>query len=236
MKKRVSVLIVIFIITSLLTSGIVQAATVKISKAKATMEVDSTLKLKITGTKAKVTWSSSKKSVATVSSAGTITAKAEGAATITATVSNKKYTCKVTVVNSNKVKTTPKPTPDPNALLTPVPEPELSSDKELLTEKEIMDLTINPTKYLGKYAEFVAQIATDPVSDSSSYSCLIYQDAKNKSKIISIRGYDNPELKKGDNVLVFGYIDRMYSGPGVDGNTIEAPNIIVKGIEIIEGR
>lgn len=44
-----------------------------------------------------VKWSSSKKSVATVSSAGTITAKKKGTATITATAGNKRYTCKVTV-------------------------------------------------------------------------------------------------------------------------------------------
>lgn len=74
-----------------------KAATIKINKKGLELFVGDTYKLKISGTKAKVTWKSSKKSVATVSKAGTVTAKEEGTATITATVSGKKYTCKVTV-------------------------------------------------------------------------------------------------------------------------------------------
>lgn len=77
-------------------------AAVKISKTKATLEADATLTLKIIGTEEKVTWSTSDKTVATVSKSGKITAKKEGQTTITATVSNKKYTCDVTVVDSNK--------------------------------------------------------------------------------------------------------------------------------------
>lgn len=98
MKKIITlVLILLLSFTSIDTA---EAAT--ISKSKATMEVDSTLKLKISGTSDKVTWKSDKKAVATVNSSGTVTAKAEGIATITATVNNVKYTCKITVVDSNK--------------------------------------------------------------------------------------------------------------------------------------
>jgi len=81
------------------------SAAVEISKGKATLEVDAILKLKISGTKSKVTWKTSKKDVATVSSTGTVTAKAEGQATITATVDKKQYKCTVAVVDSNKVQT-----------------------------------------------------------------------------------------------------------------------------------
>lgn len=80
----------------------VQAATVKISKAKATMEVDSVLTLKISGTEDTIKWTSSKKSIAKVSSKGKVTAVKEGTTTITATVNSKKYKCVVTVVDSNK--------------------------------------------------------------------------------------------------------------------------------------
>lgn len=78
----------------------VQAAakeTVKLNVTKKTLTVGKTLQLKILGTTKKVTWSSSKKSVATVSKSGKVTAKVAGTATITAKVDNKKYTCKVTV-------------------------------------------------------------------------------------------------------------------------------------------
>lgn len=44
-----------------------------------------------------VKWKSSKKSVASVSSSGSITAKKKGTATVTATVGGTKYSCKVTV-------------------------------------------------------------------------------------------------------------------------------------------
>jgi len=103
MKKYLSLLLTLALIFSLAgPAQAVSAATIKISKAKATLEVDSTLKLSVTGTKNKVAWKTSKSSVATVSSSGLITAKKEGSATITATVSSKKYICVVTVVNSNK--------------------------------------------------------------------------------------------------------------------------------------
>lgn len=95
--------LIIIMIVILSDPKLTEAATIKISKTKATMEVDSTLKLKIIGTDSKVTWSTSSKKIATVNTSGTVTAVKEGTATITAKVDNKKYTCTVTVVDSNKV-------------------------------------------------------------------------------------------------------------------------------------
>lgn len=57
----------------------------------------------MTDTKQKVVWKSSKISVVSVNSKGKITAKAVGTATVTATVSGKKYSCKVTVKQKNVV-------------------------------------------------------------------------------------------------------------------------------------
>ena len=102
MKRSLNLLLILFLCLSFFTPKIVYAS-VKLNKTKATLEVDATLKLKISGTESTVKWSSSKKSVATVNSSGTITAKAEGQATITASVSSKKYFCSVTVVDNNKV-------------------------------------------------------------------------------------------------------------------------------------
>lgn len=101
MRRIIAMLLTLVLCLMLIAPNTAEAA-VKISKAKATMEVDSTLKLKINGTKSKVTWKTSKKSIATVNSSGTVAAKKEGQATITATVGSKKYTCAVTVVDSNK--------------------------------------------------------------------------------------------------------------------------------------
>lgn len=69
----------------------------KLSKTKLTMAPATTATLKLKGaTASKVTWKSSKKSVAVVK-AGKITAKAKGNAKITATYKKQTYTCKVTV-------------------------------------------------------------------------------------------------------------------------------------------
>ena len=79
---------------------------ITLNKSSATLKVDGTLSLTATvapsnATDKSVTWSSSKTSVATVSSSGKVTAKAVGTATITcASVADPsiKATCKITVV------------------------------------------------------------------------------------------------------------------------------------------
>lgn len=74
-----------------------EAAQTAISQKKLTLKVGKSKVLNITGTKSKVTWKSSKTTVATVSKTGKVTAKKAGKAIITATVDKKKYTCTVTV-------------------------------------------------------------------------------------------------------------------------------------------
>lgn len=100
MKKLLSTLLIMVMCMGIIPNT--ASAAVKINKSKATMEVDSTLTLKISGTDNKISWSSNKKSVATVSNKGTVTAIKSGNATITATVGGNKYSCSVKVVNSNK--------------------------------------------------------------------------------------------------------------------------------------
>lgn len=94
MKKLLSVLAVMLLIVCM---AVPVSAAGKISKSKATLLTGQTLKLKLSGAKGKTKWTSSKKSVATVSGSGKVTAKKSGSATITAKVGKKKYTCKVTV-------------------------------------------------------------------------------------------------------------------------------------------
>ncbi|MBB2182410.1 Ig-like domain-containing protein [Lachnospiraceae bacterium MD1] len=90
---------------------------IKISASSASLYVGDSKTVKITGTSSKVTWSSSKTSVATVNSSGKITAKSPGTATITASVDGKKLTCKVTV----KAVVTPTPTVKPTPTVSPAP-------------------------------------------------------------------------------------------------------------------
>ena len=83
----------------LLTLGYTKtSAKVKLNKTKVTIHVGESYKLKVKGTKKKVTWKSSKKSVVTVNKKGIIKGKKAGKSTITAKVGKKKLKCKVTVI------------------------------------------------------------------------------------------------------------------------------------------
>lgn len=103
MKRLLSLLTVFCLCLALIAPSKSNAAILRLSKAKATMEVDSTLKLKLGSINAsKIRWKSSNTKVASVSKTGTITAKKEGSVKISASINSKKYTCAVTVVDSNK--------------------------------------------------------------------------------------------------------------------------------------
>ena len=97
MKKVKRLLSVLAVMLLIVCMAVPVSAAGKISKSKATLLTGQTLQLKLSGTKGKTKWTSSKKSVATVSGSGKVTAKKSGSATITAKVGKKKYTCKVTV-------------------------------------------------------------------------------------------------------------------------------------------
>ncbi|MCD8011565.1 MAG: Ig-like domain-containing protein [Lachnospiraceae bacterium] len=81
------------------TEASVSAVSVSLNKSKASVALEKTVKLKATvsGTSSKVTWSTSKKSVATVSAKGVVKGKKAGTATITATVDGQTAACTVTV-------------------------------------------------------------------------------------------------------------------------------------------
>lgn len=70
---------------------------VRLNKTSVTLNKGKTVQLSISGTKNKVSWSSSKTSVATVSKSGKVTAKSPGTATIKAKVGQNTYTCRITV-------------------------------------------------------------------------------------------------------------------------------------------
>jgi len=74
---------------------------IKLNATSKTLYKGNTYTLKVSGTSKKVTWSSSNKSVATVSSKGKVTTKKAGTATISAKVDGKTLKCKITVKNSN---------------------------------------------------------------------------------------------------------------------------------------
>ena len=93
----ISFVLALTCVSMVTSTDFVQAASIKLNKTSITMYTGKTYTLKVSGTSKKVTWSTSNKKVATVSSKGVVSAKSSGSATITAKVSNKNLKCKVTV-------------------------------------------------------------------------------------------------------------------------------------------
>ena len=105
-KKFLISLITVFVLAILPAESAILPGTVcvteaapRISSSKLTMIKGQSRTLKITGLKKgqKITWKSSNSKIVAVNKAGKLQAKAKGSATITGTVSKRKYTCKVTV-------------------------------------------------------------------------------------------------------------------------------------------
>lgn len=94
--KKVSIILLLCMLLSVIAMP-VSASAARLNKTSISLNVGKTYTLKATGIKGKITWTSSKKSVATVSSKGFVKAKKKGTAVITAKYGNKKLTCKVIV-------------------------------------------------------------------------------------------------------------------------------------------
>ena len=102
MKNAVKVIIATFVMI-IAIAGTASAA--GINKKSVSLYQESTVQLSVAGAK-KVTWASSKKTVATVSASGVVKGIKAGTATIAAKVGKTRYTCKVTVKKLAISKTT----------------------------------------------------------------------------------------------------------------------------------
>ncbi|MDO5424756.1 MAG: FlgD immunoglobulin-like domain containing protein [Eubacteriales bacterium] len=92
---------VFFLCLLLLPSGSVEAASPKLSSRSITLTVGEKRTLKVQNTKANVSWSTSSKAIATVSTKGVVKGVKAGKATIKAKVSGKTLTCSVKVKNAD---------------------------------------------------------------------------------------------------------------------------------------
>lgn len=88
------------------TEAINTHAATKLNKTSLTLVTGQSKQLKLIGKSKNVKWSSSKKTVASVTQKGKVTAKKPGKALIIAKTSNKKYSCKVTVNPKTEEKVT----------------------------------------------------------------------------------------------------------------------------------
>ena len=87
----------VLLLICLMMTEITSEAAPKLSKKKLTLQRGEIVTLYVTGTKSKVTWTSSNKKVATVTKKGKVKTKAVGKTKITAKVAGKKLTCTLTV-------------------------------------------------------------------------------------------------------------------------------------------
>ncbi len=122
MKRKAKVGISVFLLFSLLFSGIIPpgaqaeaAGKMKLNRKKLSMRVGQTKILKVKNRKKgqKIIWKTSRKNVASVSQKGKVTAKKAGTATITAKAGGRRFQCKVTVAakkKADKAKNKPAPT------------------------------------------------------------------------------------------------------------------------------
>lgn len=97
LKKLMVIMLTFAMSLSLMPVQTDAAKKVKLSKSRLTLYVGNTAKLKVKNNHKKVKWSSSKRTVATVTQAGKVRAKKRGSCNVTAKVAGKKYVCKVTV-------------------------------------------------------------------------------------------------------------------------------------------
>ena len=95
--------IVIMLLPTLLPSTHAAQAKIRLNKTSIDMVPGYTLKLKVKGTTAPVTWKSRKKGVASVDADGVVTGVRPGSCKIIAKVAGKKLTCKVRVYNPGDV-------------------------------------------------------------------------------------------------------------------------------------
>ena len=135
-RKLFCFLLSLSLIFTMTFGSVSVSAAPKLNKTKVTLLKGEKTTLKVTGTKQKVTWSSSKKSVATVNSKGQVVAKNKGSATILAKVSKKTYKCVV------KVET-----------------PKLSKTSLTLTEKKSYAIKLTGTTVKVKYSSSNPKIA-----------------------------------------------------------------------------
>lgn len=98
LRKSLCVLLTVMMLFTLAPIT-VSAASFKLSKTSVSLTKGYSTTLKVTGTSKKVTWSSSNKKVATVTSKGKVYGKKAGTCYITAKVGKESVKCKVSVVN-----------------------------------------------------------------------------------------------------------------------------------------
>lgn len=105
MKKIKIIMLGVLVLALLLLIPVTGEARqkIKLNHTKITMLRYHSYRLKIKGTKKKATWKTENENLATVDEKGTVTAVSGGKVTITAKIGKKKYECKITITDPERL-------------------------------------------------------------------------------------------------------------------------------------
>lgn len=188
-RKLLSMMLIATIMVTLMQTNLSSAkAKVKINKSKITLTVGKKAQLKVTGTKQKVTWSSSNENVAVVSSKGKVVALKKGTAKITAKVQKKKYYCKVTVVQKETTKPTITPTDEPTAEPTIAPTVKPTATPTVVPSNTPLDTYVTLAAYIKNNGEY--DVNSDGVINYSIYET---ERGNNASYLNQLAYYPNDD-------------------------------------------
>ncbi len=189
MKKKTLLLFTVFALAIAVFTPISAEAKVKISKKSITMTVGQKTKLKVKGTKKKITWKSKKKAVATVNKKGKVTAKKAGKTTIIAKVGKKKYKCKVIVKPQQQNNM-----PESDKIL-PTPEPDTN------------------TSYSASLAELTKSILRSAYTDYNGNPVIQSESSGNDYENLVQIAYDS-----STQIITFRYRHRTFRSDGTTGS------------------
>lgn len=149
MKKVYCYFLICCLLISMLPFNTVEAKQrVRLNRSKLTLDVGMTYKLKVKGTKKKVRWKSSKKSVAIVSKRGLVKAKRKGTVIVTAMIGKRKLLCRI-IVKETQIEA-----PVNTATLMPTEVP-VNTVAVTPTEAPVNTMTVTPTEVPANTATLI---------------------------------------------------------------------------------
>ncbi len=257
-KKHLAILFAAsMIITALpINAQAASKSKIKLSKSKLTLNVGNTKTLKLKGTKKNPKWSSSKKSVATVTKKGKVKAKKKGSTVITAKLGKKKYKCKVTVksktttpaavpntvpttVSTEKPAVVPGNTPTKDPTVTPTTPPVLPNNYQTLADYITTNGTFDSEEeaYSIEKSEQIEEAILDTTisynASKSSFEFVAMLVAENGVGNILSLEITPQDYTKGDMLyILFESIDNyLYAGGEVTLSSVTATNTGITYIE-----
>lgn len=202
-------------------AGTTTAEAAKISKKSLVLIKGQSATLKVSGTKKRPKWTSSRRTVATVSSRGKVVAKKKGTTTITAKIGTKKYSCRVTVQTPSISKKNVSLTVGKSATL------KLNGTKQKVTWKS-SNKKVATVNSKGKIvAKKTGKATITATVLKKKYTCKVTVKAKSPVQIINPKPNNpkpsNPTPEKPNTPSIPSYSEGMYKV----GSTIPAGEYVI---------